>query len=114
MGYQHNVLRYNPPIKGEKFGTFTEIISNSTEYYSMGYTFADGTEEKQIEVDTLADLWRIFINERDADREIGAEDKWHYRFYKHHIVEIDGELIDYVTPVAVFKRGNDIFAKPIP
>lgn len=113
MDYQHTVLKYFPPKKGDQHGTFKEHLSRSTEYYSMGYTFAGGTEEKQIEVDTLSDLWRIFTNERDADCEIGAEKMWHYRFYRHNIVEENGELIDYITPLAIFKRGNDIFVNPI-
>ena len=52
-------------------------------------------------------------NERDGDRSIGAESKWHYRFYRHNIVEKKGKLIEYTTPLAVMKKGNQIFAVPI-
>lgn len=113
MTYQHKVFKYVPPKKGEKRGSFDEVISRSTDFFSLGYIFEGATEEGHIEADTLADLWQIFINERNEDLSIGTENKWHYRFYRHNIVEENGRLIDYVTPLAVFKRGDQIFASPI-
>lgn len=113
MGYQHTVLRYTPPKKGETRGSFDEFISKSTDFFSLGYQFEGSTNEGHIEVDTLADLWHVFVNERDGDRSIGAESKWHYRFYRHLIAEKNGELIDNITPLAVVKKGKQVFAFPI-
>ena len=113
VGYQHKVLKYVPPKKGEDRGSFDEFISRSTDFFSLGYQFDGSTEEDHIEVDTLEDLWHVFVNERDGDRSIGAESKWHYRFYRHLIVEENGKLTDNITPLAVFKKGEQIFAVPI-
>ena len=107
------MLKYIPPKKGENRGSFDEVISRSTDYFSLGYVFEDSTNERHFEADTLADLWHIFVNERDGDRSIGAESKWHYRFYRHNIVEENGRFIDYFTPLTVMKKGKQIFALPI-
>lgn len=114
MRYQHTVLKYIPPKKGKLIGDFDEVISFSTEYYSLGYLYGNSTQEGHIEVDTLADLWRIYVYERNEDCSIGAQDEWHYRFYKHRIIEEDGKFIDCVTPLAFFREGNNLYAKPIP
>ena len=111
MQYQHTVHKYVPPKKGKLIGDFDEVISFSTDFYSMGYRCGDSKQEGHIEVDTLPDLWYIYIYERKEDCSVGAQDDWHYRFYKHHVVEENGQFVDYLTPLEFYCQGDKLYVR---
>lgn len=94
-------------------GFFKEVWSESTSYYSLA-AYLDGDEDQdEIEVDTLWELYKMWQEEKAGDEAVGERGRWKYHFYKHDEVVEDGHIIDYVTEIKVYKRGNKIFARGI-
>ena len=111
MQYKHTVQKYVPPKKGKLIGDFDEVISFSTDFYSLGYSFGNTTQEGHIDVETLRDLWYIYVFERNGDCSVGAQDVWHYRFYQHHVVEENGQFVDYLTPLEFYREGDMLYVR---
>ncbi len=111
MEYKHQVQRWNGKA-------FHKVMSDSTEFYSMGAYIDGGDDIDDIETDTLGELYRLWQEQKDGDAAVG-ERGWKYHFYHHKIVEelhpVTEKLqfVDYVTEGKVYRRGTKIFFKPV-
>ena len=112
MDYKHRVQKWNGHY-------FKEEISSSTSYYSMAAYLDGGDDTDDTEVETLADLYKLWKEAKAGDAAC-CEKGWKYRFYKHDIEENKeksvrggGSFIDCVTEGKMYRRGNKVFFKPI-
>lgn len=113
MEFKHRVWKWIPPNTPEQNGFFKEVWSKSTQYFSIG-AYQDCDEDlDEMETDTLSELWLLWQEQKDRDESVGEKGCWRYHFYYHNEVVEDGHLVDYVTPIKIYRRGNKVFWKAI-
>jgi len=100
----------SPKEKGQN-GYFKEKLVEVDSWYTVMSCFDDDLDGNEIECETIVDAWRMWQEEKRGDEAVGQAHSWKYRFYYHKIVKENGQFVDYVTPVKIYRRGNKIFAK---
>lgn len=111
MHVEHTVWKWNG-------STFVRVKSNSNVYYSLGSGRYGDTDLDVEDVDTLGELYKMWRDRVDMDRENG-DSGWVYRFYKHELSEVfdiatsHTETIDRITEGKIRKYRNKVYFKPI-